>query len=104
MSTEAINTIFSVESAMETAKAEARAKAAKLLSDTQRELNAMLEQKKEEAAAKTAEVMEAARKKGESVRMDILSKTEQDCSRLAQGAEGNMSAAASMILRRVVES
>lgn len=104
MSLTAIHTIRDVEEAMDQARLEARSKAQKLVADAQKEGKALLERSRADAAEKTAEVMEAAQRKGEKHRGEILGDTAKECRQLAADADTRMAAAANMIVRRVVES
>ncbi len=104
MSLEAINKIRDVEGTMDQARAEAKAKAQKLIADAEREGRALLEQGRQDSAAKAAEVMKAAQAKAAQRRTAILEETEKECRTLTAGADANMAKAARMIVGRVVES
>lgn len=104
MSLEAMNRIRAVEEEMEQAKAEARAKAERIVAYAERNGRALLQQGQEAsaefAAAVTAHVDEKAAKRRE----EILIQTAQDCKTLRFEAAARMDKATQAILRRVVES
>ena len=103
MSQAAIQTIRGVEDAMDRQRAEAKAKAQKILADAEKEGRALLEQERAAAAAKTAEVMEAAGRQAEKRRAQILADTNRECRSITTDAQDRLSEAAGMIVRRVVE-
>lgn len=103
MSLESINTIRGVEESMDQARQEAKVNAQKLLAEAEREGRALVEQSRAKAAEKTAEVMEAAGKRADKRRLDILADTNRDCRRLVSDAQERMAEAAGIIVGRVVE-
>ena len=103
MSMESINTIRGVEESMDQARLEAKASAQKLLAEAEKEGRALVEQSRARAAEKTAEVMEAAGKRADKRRLDILAETNRDCRRLVNDAQERMAEAAGIIIGRVVE-
>jgi len=104
MSLEAISKIRNVEETMDQAKAEARAKAQKLVADTERAGRELLEQGRQVLAAKAAEEMKAAEAQAEEKRSAILAATKAECAALTADADAKMAQAVSMIVGRVVES
>jgi len=104
MSRKAIQEIRSVEENMERSRAEARAKAQRLIADAEREGRELLKRGREDSAKKTAEVMKASEECAESRRAEILASAEKDCKALRSGAKAKMAQAVQMIVERVVES
>ena len=104
MSLKAIREIQSAEESMDQARAEARAKAQRLLADAEREGRELLKRGREASAGKTAEVMRASEERAAARRREILSAAEQECRTLAADAEAKLAQAVQMIVGRVVES
>ena len=104
MSLEAIREIQSVEETMDAARAEARAKAQRVVAEAEREGRALLENGKTQAAAESARMMGEAEQQAEKRRQEILAAAGEDCRSLAAAADDNMAKAVEMIVRRVVES
>ena len=104
MSLKAIREIQNVEETADQRRAEARAKAQRLIADAEREGRELLKRGREDSAKKTAEVMRASEERAEARRSEILSAAEKDCAALRSGAEAKLSAAVQMIVGRVVES
>lgn len=104
MSLEAIREIQSVEETMDAARAEARAKAQRVVAEAEREGRALLENGKTQAAAESARMMGEAEQQAEKRRQEILAAAGEDCRSLAAAADANMAKAVEMIVRRVVES
>lgn len=104
MSLEAISRIRAVEDEMDRAKAEARAKADRIIAYAERSGQAMLQQGREASAefavAVTAHVDEKAAKR----RDEIMIQAAQDCKTLRFEAAARMDKATQAILRRVVEN
>ena len=101
---EAIREIQSVEETMDAARAEARAKAQRVVAEAEREGRALLENGKTQAAAESARMMGEAEQQAEKRRQEILAAAGEDCRSLAAAADANMAKAVEMIVRRVVES
>lgn len=104
MSLEAISRIRAVEDEMEQAKAEAKAKAERIVAYAERSGRSLLQQGQEASAefavAVTAHVDEKAAKR----RDEIMIQAAQDCKTLRFEAAARMDKATQAILRRVVES
>lgn len=104
MSLEAISKIRDVEETMDQAKAEARAKAQKLVADAERAGHQFLEEGRQISAARAGEAMKAAEAQAEEKRSEILAATQTECEALTADADAKMAQAVSMIVGRVVES
>ena len=104
MSLEAITKIRAVEDGVEQSKADAKAQAAKLIADAEREGRALLHAGREKAAAASAEAMKAADGKAAGRREEILAQSAKDCQKLKADASARMDKAVQAILGRVVET
>lgn len=104
MSLEAITKIRAVEDGVEQSKADAKAQAAKLVADAEREGRALLNAGREKAAAASAEAMKAADGKAAGRREEILAQSAKDCQKLKADASARMDKAVQAILGRVVET
>ncbi len=104
MSLEAITKIRAVEDAMEQAKAEARAKAQRVIAYAERSGRALLQQSKDASDEFAAAMMEHMGEKAAKRREEILAQAAQDCDALKAEAAARLDKATQAILRRVVES
>ena len=104
MSLEAITKIRAVEDGVEQSKADAKAQAAKLIADAEREVRALLHAGREKADAASAEAMKAADGKAAGRREEILAQSAKDCQKLKADASARMDKAVQAILGRVVET
>ena len=104
MSLEAIKAIRGVEGSADQAGADARAKAAKMIADAEREGKELLAQEKARSAEKTAEVMKRAEAEAEGRRKAILTQAEAEAQALRSQARSKLAQAAKTITGRVVES
>ena len=104
MSLEAITKIREVEEGMEQSKAEAKAKAQRMIADAEREGRALLQEGRETAAKAAAGAMRRAEEEAAVRREEILSQAAKDCEALKAEAAARMDKATQAILGRVVES
>ena len=104
MSLEAITKIRAVEDGVEQSKADAKAQAAKLVADAEREGRALLNAGREKAAAASAEALKEADGRAAKRREEILAQSAKDCQKLKADAGARMDKAVQAILGRVVES
>ena len=104
MSLEAITQIRAVENQMEQAKAEARAKAQRIVAYAERNGRALLQQSREASDEFAAAMIVHMDEKAAKRREEILTQAAQDCETLKAEAAARMDKATQAILRRVVES
>lgn len=104
MSLEAITKIRAVEDSVEQSKADAKAQAAKLVADAEREGRALLHAGREKASAASAEALKEADGKAAKRREEILAQSAKDCQKLKSDAAARMDKAVQAILGRVVET
>ena len=104
MSLEAITKIRAVEDGVEQSKADAKAQAAKLAADAEREGRALLQKGREKSAEASAKALKEAEEKAAKRRDEILAQSAKDCEKLKADAGKRMDKAVQAILGRVVES
>ena len=104
MSLEAITKIRTVEDGAEQSKADAKAQAAKLVADAEREGRSLLQKGRELSAGVSAKALQEAEEKAAKRRDEILAQSGKDCQKLKAGAAARMDKAVQAILGRVVET
>ena len=104
MSLEAITKIRTVEDGAEQSKADAKAQAAKLVADAEREGRSLLQKGREQSAGVSAKALQEAEEKAARRRDEILAQSGKDCQKLKAGAAARMDKAVQAILGRVVDS